>query len=98
MIPLFGWGLVSRAGGGWDAKMCWPMIGAPPSDGAGKADQTKGERFLNVIPGARRRRIVTTKLSAPRVDEIPISWSPTIQRSTPRLGPNTYRGLIRGSP
>src|SRR3990172_8883553 len=99
MIPITGRIMMYTAGWEENQKMCCQMIGAPPSGVARvttpdvrRTDQTKRERFLNVIPGARRRRIVTTKLSPPRVDEIPISWSPTIQRSTPRLGSNTDRG------
>jgi hypothetical protein len=35
------------------------------------------------IPGARRVKIVTTKLTAPRIEAIPVSSSPTIHRSVP---------------
>jgi hypothetical protein len=35
------------------------------------------------IPGARRVKIVTTKLTAPRIDATPVSSSPTIHRSVP---------------
>ena len=35
------------------------------------------------IPGARRVKIVATKLTAPRIDATPVSSSPTIHRSVP---------------
>ena len=36
-----------------------------------------------VIPGARILKIVTRKLTAPRIELVPTSASPTIQRSCP---------------
>jgi hypothetical protein len=36
-----------------------------------------------VMPGARRRRIVTMKLMPLRIDAVPTTTSPTIHRSWP---------------
>src|SRR5256886_13867980 len=58
-----------------------------------RMDQTNRERLLNVIPGARCRKIVTRKLIAPAVDEMPSSWSPTIHMSTPKLLSYTLSGV-----
>src|SRR2546428_3592609 len=58
-----------------------------------RIDQTNKERFLNVMPGARCRRIVTRKLMAPAVEEIPSSCNPTIHMSTPELESYTLSGV-----
>jgi hypothetical protein len=44
----------------------------------------------SVIPGARILKIVTRKLTAPRMELVPTSASPTIQRSWP--GPSEASG------
>ena len=43
--------------------------------------QTKSGMRLMVMPGARRRRMVTIKFSAPTSDEIPSRFRPMIQKS-----------------
>src|SRR2546427_9610916 len=58
-----------------------------------RIDQTNRERFLKVMPGARCRRIVTRKLMAPAVEEIPSSCNPTIHMSTPELESYTLSGV-----
>src|SRR3989442_5983676 len=58
-----------------------------------RIDQTNKERFLNVMPGARCRRIVTRKLMAPAVEEIPSCCNPTIHMSTPELESYTLSGV-----
>ena len=45
--------------------------------------QTKSDMFRNITPGALNLKIVTTKLTAPRSDEIPNTVKPRIQRSIP---------------
>ena len=39
-----------------------------------------------VMPGARIPKIVAIRLTAPRIDEVPTSIRPTIQRSAPAPG------------
>ncbi len=39
--------------------------------------------FINVMPGARRFRIVTTMLIPPMIDDAPIRWIAKMARSMP---------------
>ena len=50
-------------------------------------DQTKIGIFIIVIPGARKFRMVTITLIAPKMEEIPIKCTERIKKSV-ELGPN----------
>ena len=43
--------------------------------------QTNNGIFINVIPGARKLKIVTIMLIAPRIEDIPIRCTPKIRKS-----------------
>ena len=45
--------------------------------------QTNIGIFINVMPGARRLRMVTTMLIEPMIDEAPRMWIAKIPRSMP---------------
>ena len=45
--------------------------------------QVRSDIRNSVIPGARILKIVTRKLTAPRIELVPTSARPTIQRSCP---------------
>ena len=47
-----------------------------------------------VIPGARMRKMVTMKFTAPRIELVPTSMTATIQRFIP--GPGLYLMLLTG--
>ena len=47
-----------------------------------------------VIPGARMRKIVTRKFTAPRMELVPMRMRPMIQRFIP--GPGEYLMLLTG--
>ena len=51
------------------------------------AHTNKGMRE-KVMPGARSVKIVTMKLSAPRIDDRPMSWIARIQKVWPSPGEN----------
>ena len=46
------------------------------------SDHTKAGMRLSVMPGARYLKIVTTKLIAPTVVEMPTNMTPSAQKST----------------